>query len=84
MNPQMNLMYQLKKEVNNDICKLIEKVFRVRDNEGNLFDYKVVEPHRRLLRTGLLGDRSILTRIKPTFTRRQFQEFLLEGILFEV
>lgn len=42
---------------------LIEAVFRVRDNKGNLDPYVVTEPHKKILLSGLLGDRSALFRI---------------------
>jgi len=48
---------------NIDIKSIIEAIFRIRTNKGELIDYKVIKPHEQLLRTGLLGDRSKLSRI---------------------
>ena len=46
-----------------DIVALVEAIFRIRDNKGNLVDYKLSEPHKILLQTGLLGDKTCLKRI---------------------
>jgi hypothetical protein len=52
-----------RREINNDPIKLIESIFRIRDNKGHLVDYIMAEPHKIMLKTGLLGDRSKLLRI---------------------
>ena len=54
---------QIKRYINNDITRFVESIFRVRDNKGRLIDYKLTAPHKRLLQTGLLGDRSALYRV---------------------
>jgi len=46
-----------------NIEEFIEAVFRVRDSFGKLNDYKIAEPHKILLKSGILGDRTALTRI---------------------
>lgn len=45
------------------IAETIESVFRVRDSFGKLNNYKLAEPHKKLLNSGLLGDKSALSRI---------------------
>ena len=47
----------------NNIVQLVESIFRVRDNRGNLVDYNMTEPHKQLLRTGIVGDSSTRFRI---------------------
>jgi len=49
--------------VGNDPVKLVESIFRVRNNKGILKDYIVAEPHKQLFRHGYLGDRTELYRI---------------------
>lgn len=66
----------LKKQINNDISKAIEAIFRVRDNKGRLHDYKLVPAHRKLIKTGLLGDRSVLTRIIDKGRQGGFSNFV--------
>jgi hypothetical protein len=46
-----------------DIKAVIESIFRIRTNTGELIDYQVVPSHEKLLKTGLLGDKSKLSRI---------------------
>lgn len=48
---------------NVNIKAVVESIFRIRDNKGKILDYKVIPPHEKLLKTGLLGDRSKLNRI---------------------
>ena len=71
-----NKIQEMKKQINNDICKLIEAVFRVRDNKGQLNDYKLVEPHKKLIKSGLLGDKSILTRAVSKGRQEGFSNFI--------
>lgn len=49
--------------IKNDPSKLADSIFRVRDNKGRLIDYNIAEPHKILMKTGLLGDRSALYRV---------------------
>ena len=65
----------LKDEIGGDACKLIEAIFRVRDNKGGLHDYTLVEPHKQLIRTGLLGDKSALTRVIDKGRQEGFSVF---------
>ncbi len=49
-------MQSLKQLAINDIVGLAESVFRVRNNLGVISDYNMTEPHRGLLRTGIVGN----------------------------
>lgn len=60
---QKEQIEELKKKIGNDPVKLVESIFRVRDNKGILKDYIVAEPHKQLFRTGYLGDHTALWRI---------------------
>jgi len=51
------------KSINNNVISLIEAVFRIRDSKGNLQPYIITEPHKEILRSGLLGDKSALFRV---------------------
>jgi len=51
------------RQLRGNIVALVEAIFRIRDNKGNLIDYKLAEPHRQLLTTGLLGNKTCLKRI---------------------
>lgn len=59
----MELQEKLKRIINNDPVKLIESIFRVRDNKGRLKDYIMAEPHKQMMRTGILGNKTGLSRI---------------------
>jgi len=59
----------------NDMEKFVESTFRVRDASGTLIDYKMVDAHRRMLKTGLLGNRSALKRIILKGRRGGFSTF---------
>jgi hypothetical protein len=63
MSDQMTTLQELKAAINNDVVKAVEAIFRVRDTTGKLHDYKMVEPHQKLIRTGLLGDNTKRSRI---------------------
>ena len=56
-------MEKLKELVIDDITGFAESIFRVRNNMGGLVDYIMVEPHKQLLRTGILGDGSARFRV---------------------
>lgn len=43
--------------------EFIESVFRIRKEDGTLIDYKLYPSHKKLLNTGILGDRSIMYRL---------------------
>lgn len=66
----------VKDEFGGDMVKIIESIFRVRTTEGRLIDYKMVEPHRKMLRTGLLGDKSALLRVVNKGRQGGFSTFL--------
>lgn len=57
------LLLKARQKINNDIVNVVESIFRVRDNKGQLVDYKLATPHKRLLQTGILGDKSALYRV---------------------
>jgi len=46
-----------------DPVYLAEHLFRVRNNRGEVAPYIMTEPHKKLMRTGILGDKSALWRI---------------------
>jgi hypothetical protein len=52
-----------KRAIGNDPVALIESIYRIRDNKGNLIDYEMAEDFKPIIRTGLLGDCSCLYRI---------------------
>jgi len=54
----------------------MESIFRVRSSDGSLHDYKLVEPHRQLLTTGLLGDRTALSRVINKGRQGGFSSFI--------
>lgn len=60
---QKQLIDDLKAQIGNDPVKLVEAIYRVRDNKGILGNYIMAEPHKTLMRTGYLGDRTAMHRI---------------------
>lgn len=68
-------------EIGNDPVRLIESIFRIRDNKGKLIDYKIAEPHKKMLLTGLLGDMSALLRVVNKGRQAGFSTFkMIEDI----
>ena len=57
---QSDAVRKVAEYIKNDPCRLVDSIFRVRNNKGRLADYKMVEPHKILMRTGILGDRSAM------------------------
>jgi len=50
---------QLRNNIQNDPVKLIETIFRIRTVGGQLVDYTVAEPHKEILRNGILGNKTV-------------------------
>lgn len=60
---QTDALRKVAEYIRNDPCRLVDSIFRVRDNKGRLSDYKIAEPHKILMKTGILGDRTALYRV---------------------
>ena len=60
---QQKMIEKFSRLANGDPVKLVESIYRVRDNKGRLKDYIMTEPHKILMRSGYLGDRTALHRI---------------------
>lgn len=56
-------LQRVKQSINGNIVKAIEAVYRIKSANGEYVNYVVAEPHRQMLTTGLLGDKSALFRI---------------------
>jgi len=60
---QTNHLNNVKKKINGDPVKAIEATYRITNAMGSLINYRLTEPHKSMLRTGMLGDKSGLFRI---------------------
>lgn len=75
---QKEQIEELKQKIGSDPVKLVESIYRVRNNKGILTDYIVAEPHKQLFRQGYLGDRTGLYRIIDK--GRQLGFSILQGV----
>ena len=82
MRQRQEQLLSLRELAINDIVGFAESIYRVRNNLGQLINYNMTEPHKRLLRTGIVGNGTERFRVINKGRQIGFSVFMaVESIL---